>query len=151
MRKDRRLLSRRLMDKTAIGRKLSHHKLHSQAGESIAETLIALLISSLALIMLAGAISASVRVIERSKSAIEEYYQGNNVVSSQGSPQGSLSVSFTSSAFGGGQPVLFTDADFIYVDYYLNDRLGRYPVVSYRLQEGSYPEVDPSDEGGFLP
>ena len=41
-------------------------KLHSKAGETIAETLVALLISALALVMLAGALSAAAKVITTS-------------------------------------------------------------------------------------
>ena len=41
-------------------------KLKSAAGETIGETLVALLISSLALMMLAGAVSAATRMITRS-------------------------------------------------------------------------------------
>ena len=53
-------------------------KIRSCAGESIGETLIALLISALALIMLAGAISSAARIVTRNKSAMEEYYTGVN-------------------------------------------------------------------------
>lgn len=51
-------------------------KIRSRAGESIGETLIALLISALALMMLAGAISSAARIVMRNKSAMEEYYTG---------------------------------------------------------------------------
>lgn len=61
--------------KGRIGRKLK-----SCAGESIGETLIALLISSLALVMLAGAISTATRVIQTSKNKMDNYYlQDGNV------------------------------------------------------------------------
>ena len=46
-------------------------KLSSHAGESIAETLFALLISSLALIMLAGAVSSAMRVVTGSKEKMD--------------------------------------------------------------------------------
>ena len=49
-------------------------KLYSRAGESIGETLIALLISSLALLMLAGAVSSASRIVTRNKTAMEDYY-----------------------------------------------------------------------------
>lgn len=58
-------------------------KIRSCAGESIGETLIALLISALALIMLAGAISAAAKIVTRNKTAMEEYYTGANVGSSK--------------------------------------------------------------------
>lgn len=49
-------------------------KLKSRAGESIAETLIGLLVASLALVMLAGAISTASRLIAESKRKMGEYY-----------------------------------------------------------------------------
>ena len=50
------------------------NKLRSRAGESIGETLIALLISALALLMLAGAISSAGRIVTRNKAAMISYY-----------------------------------------------------------------------------
>lgn len=58
-------------------------KLHSRAGESIAETLIALLISALALVMLAGAITSAAKIIRRSDEVMDAYYQG---LSGMGNP-----------------------------------------------------------------
>lgn len=48
-------------------------KLCGNVGESIAETLVALLISALALVMLAGAISSAAKVIKDSKTAMDTY------------------------------------------------------------------------------
>ena len=53
-------------------------KLSSQAGESIAETLLALLISALALLMLSGAVSAGMRMVTSSSQLMQKYYDGNN-------------------------------------------------------------------------
>ena len=52
-------------------------KLLSQAGESIAETLVATLIAALALLMLAGAVSSAARMVNSSKAAVTEYYNSN--------------------------------------------------------------------------
>ena len=49
-------------------------RLKSRAGESIAETLVALLISSLALLMLAGAVTTATRVVELSRRQMTKYY-----------------------------------------------------------------------------
>ena len=46
-------------------------KLSSQMGESIGETLVALLISALALVMLAGAVSSGMRIVTNSKEKME--------------------------------------------------------------------------------
>ena len=48
-------------------------KLRGRSGESIAETLVALLISALALMMLAGAVGAAANVITKSKTAMNTY------------------------------------------------------------------------------
>ena len=50
-------------------------KLRSTAGESIGETLVALLISALALVMLAGAVSSASNIITRSNDAMNDYYR----------------------------------------------------------------------------
>jgi len=56
---------------------LALRKLHSKAGETIAETLVALLISALALVMLAGAISTTAKVITKSDDVMTNYYAGD--------------------------------------------------------------------------
>ena len=52
-------------------------KLRGSAGESIGETLVALLISALALLMLAGAVTSAARMVNTSKTAVTEYYDEN--------------------------------------------------------------------------
>lgn len=53
-------------------------KVRSQAGESIAEVLVALLISSIALVMLASMISSTTNMVNNSKTTMEKYYACNN-------------------------------------------------------------------------
>lgn len=52
-------------------------KLHSRAGESIGETLVAVLISALALVILAGAIGAATRIVTRSNAAVKTHYDAD--------------------------------------------------------------------------
>ncbi len=59
-------------------------KFHSSSGESIAETLIALLISSLALVMLASMISSTSNILSQSKNAMNNYYTEINKLAEQG-------------------------------------------------------------------
>ena len=59
----------------AIGRKL-----RSRAGESIAETLVSVLIAAVALVMLAGMISTTLRLVEDSSKKIEAYYTANDAL-----------------------------------------------------------------------
>lgn len=76
------------------------HIITSQNGESIAETLIALLISSLALVMLAGAITTTTRIVLRSQEKTESYYEENNKMvdkdSSVSSGSGDLTLKYQS-------------------------------------------------------
>ena len=51
-------------------------KLRSRAGETIAETLVALLVGTLALMILAGMISATARLVTRSEKKMDDYYAG---------------------------------------------------------------------------
>ncbi|MBQ6346431.1 MAG: hypothetical protein IJI71_02600 [Clostridia bacterium] len=58
-------------------------KIRSISGESIGETLVALLISALALLMLAGAIGSASKIVTRNKTAMDEYYVGAGESKSQ--------------------------------------------------------------------
>ena len=49
-------------------------KLNSTRGETLAEVLVAVLISALALVMFAGMISTSRQLITRSEKTVEDYY-----------------------------------------------------------------------------
>ncbi len=57
-------------------------KLRSRRGESIAEVLVAMLISAVALVMLASMIASSGRMIRRSRESMENYDAANNVLAS---------------------------------------------------------------------
>ena len=57
-------------------------KLSGNQGDSIAEVLIALLISSLALVMLASMITSSSKMIISSKTKMEEYYSSSGALAS---------------------------------------------------------------------
>ncbi len=76
-----------------------YEKLRSRAGESISETLVALLISSLALVMLAAMITSTSRVVKQSKLKMDDYYQAC-----------SLLEDFSASAGEGGPEVSSGDA-----------------------------------------
>ena len=53
-------------------------KLRSRAGESIAEVMVALLISALGMSLLVGMIGASVRIIDNSTKAMHQQYKKAN-------------------------------------------------------------------------
>ena len=60
------------------------NKLSSTSGESIAETLVAVLIAALALLMLAGTINSASRIITRSQQELSNYYSVNNQMTDYG-------------------------------------------------------------------
>lgn len=72
-------------------KKQAGRKLRGRAGESIAETLVALLISALALLMLAGAVSSATNAVLRSKSKMTAYYATDTamITHGEGSAEGS--------------------------------------------------------------
>jgi len=106
-------------------------KLRGRRGESIAETLVALLISSLALLMLAGAITSANRVVSRSRVAMENYYATDQAMATPGGSTewlSSGSTTLTLSGTGlGGESLSGTYS----VTYSENDTFGSIPVISY--------------------
>ena len=56
------------------------NKITSQKGETLTETLIALLISSIAMVMLAGAITATSHVVDTGQEKMKSYYDANNAM-----------------------------------------------------------------------
>ncbi len=101
-------------------------KLNSRSGESITETLVALLISALALVMLAGAITAAGRVVTSSKDKLDDYYLENEKV-----------VEVNTDAVTLTDGVKITDASGTVTEhsysikYYKNAEFTRNPVISY--------------------
>ena len=120
--------------KAMMGKKTT--KLRGRAGETIAETLIALLISSLALLILAGAVSAGSRIILKAKKVVTDYYAANEVIELQsGTAGGKLYAALT--AEGNITVAKVSDGtmkDPVTLDYYLNDTLGGVSVISYAVE-----------------
>lgn len=97
-------------------------KLRSKAGESISETLISLLVASLALMMLAGAVSSGTGMITKSRTKLGEYYEKNDALVMV-SPNPS-DASITIKADG------LTDQT-VQIQYTQNTEFGSQTVVSY--------------------
>ena len=115
-------------------------KRSSKAGESIGETLVALLISALALVMLAGAVSAGMRVVTRSKDKMEVYYKVNNAVVAHednapeingtavnGFSKGTISVNITN--------LLPSSKTMPQIDCWKNEVLGSIQVIVYSVHK----------------
>ena len=58
-------------------------RLRSQVGESIAEVLVALLISAVGVAMLVGMIGVSARIIDTSTQTMQEEYKRTNITSTE--------------------------------------------------------------------
>ena len=112
-------------------------KLASQAGESIGETLVALLISALALVMLAGAVSAGMRVVTNSKDKMDEYYKVNNAVvareTSAPTVKGTAAPGFSRNTLTVTVNKLLPSGTIPPANYWKNETLGGVPVVVYSL------------------
>lgn len=88
-------------------RKKALRKLKEQAGETIAEVLVALLISSVALIMLASMISSTNSMVTKSKNTMKAYYEANeNLEKLQGSED---SIIITISGKNGTETITMKD------------------------------------------
>ena len=120
------------------------NKLHSQAGESIGETLASLLIAALALTMLAGAVAAGTHVVTRSRDNLNSYYEAaNSVAQMSGSStsgtvtltDGSLTGTVDGTAITGG---LFTQEQSVQL-YRSSESIGGTPVAAYRVPPVSQP------------
>lgn len=113
-------------------------KLTSKAGDSIGETLVALLIGSLALVMLAGAVSSGARVIFRSEKKMDEYYLENNKISSMEEGAETLSVTLKEKTGDGtGEAVSLTGTDLpVSANAYTNSVFENNKVISYSYSGG---------------
>lgn len=102
-------------------------KLNGQSGESIGETLVALLIAALALVMLAGAISASLGVVNRGRDKLGDYYSANETINNRSGPGSNWSNGITITDSSG---IIRTQE--YSITYYSNSTFGNKPVVAYK-------------------
>jgi type II secretory pathway component PulJ len=106
------------------------HKLHSSRGETLIEALVATLIVSLSLLMLANALTDVQRILSTSNQRMVDYYHGNDVVARK-------AVSGTSGLAGklrlyykeGAEEHTLVSHE---VYYFRNDTFAERPIVSYR-------------------
>ena len=100
-------------------------KLKSNSGESIAETLVAVLIAALALLMLAGTINTASRLITTSKTKLDAYYKENNALSEH-SDSSLIGRDHTVTVSSGGTGLISCS-----VNLYQNDSLGKEAIVAF--------------------
>lgn len=104
---------------TALKRKLNNHD-----GDSIAEVLVALLISSLALVMLASMITTSSRMIAASRTKMQDYYEESSSLTSPDGASADVKISSAQLQIPGGTPQMYT------VKYYKSSEFPQ--VVSFQ-------------------
>ena len=110
-------------------------KVLDKRGESIAEVLIALLISALALTILASMITSTKNVLETSKRKMNDYNSHAAVLAEQssGSNTGTGTVKMTVSGAGVTTTTwnMTGDTSTASVKYYVNPEFSGTPVVAY--------------------
>lgn len=106
-------------------------KLGTCAGETIAETLVALLIAALALTMLAGAMSSSLKMVTKSRKKLNGYNEKMEAMAKMtGSNTGTVTIEADPSDASLDLPVY-------QVQYDYNNEFSRTPVVVYRYTDPS--------------
>lgn len=107
-------------------------RLRGRAGESIGEVLAALLISAIALMMLASMVASSSNLVMKSEQAIEAYIAAQNELAVQGGVGAEGTVTVTS---GENAIELYDGAGTsIQVIYYENNTVAGDPVIAYRVK-----------------
>ena len=99
-------------------------KLKSRAGETISETLVSLLIASLALVMLAAAMSSATGMITKSRTKLEKYYDENEKLVTVSDPS-EASIKLQSAGLR---------EQVIPIQYAQNTEFGSKTVVSYIMK-----------------
>ena len=121
-------------------------KISQTSGESIAETLVAVLIAAFALLMLAGTVNTSTNLVTKSRKVLKEYYEANNVLEKRnGSSEYVKPINSNSSV------TLSESGNAIYqwpVSGYKNNRINSKPVIAYwkkdeTMDSGIVPSADP--------
>ena len=107
------------------------NKLRSTSGESIAETLVAVLIAAFALLMLAGTVNTSTNIVIKSKEVLKSYYSLNNSLENR-----DISNSEYSEYYETGDANIALGGKTIPVNLYKNTRINAKPVVVYDRSEG---------------
>ena len=103
----------------------------SSRGESIAESLVSILVVAIASILFAGMVMASSRVIEKSTKWMNEYYEAVSFINQQQKLEGRVdSISVKISIDGNETNEIVTA--------FINDDMG-VTIVSYNKDDGSTP------------
>lgn len=103
-------------------------KIKSRKGESLAEVLIALLVSVLGLVLLASMITTSVNIVTKSKKSMKEYNDAEKNLISQSGSSGTGKI-----VIEGGKKLTSDLSDQVTVNYYSNDLEGNRTIYTYKV------------------
>ena len=104
-------------------------RLKQNTGETIAELLVAVVISTLGLMLLAGMINAASAMIRSGQETEERYAAGENALADRtGAVVGTGSVTI---AYNSVSVSIASGVESIPVSYYANDAMDGSPVVAY--------------------
>lgn len=107
-------------------------KVRSVRGESITEVLVSIVISGLAILMLATVIATAMNVNKSSREAMDRYYEANNnVVSNATTVTGTVTVS----PAAGGSAIAIASSDSVGVECRVGEQSEGVIIASYT--EGS--------------
>ena len=135
-------------------------RLKSNAGETLAEVLISMLIAALALTMLASVISSTARVINRSKEKMNEYYAASDALAKRSGggltsvSNGDLGITIYITTPSEDKEKIGLKAGVTYVYSGLQYELsGGKPITAYWVSSvttggSTEPEPDPDPDGG---
>ncbi|MBQ9064486.1 MAG: hypothetical protein IJ123_03470 [Blautia sp.] len=119
-----RSFSRKSSAKECIKKKLA-----GISGETIAETLVALLIAALALTMLAGAMSSSLKMVTKSRNKLNDYNtKTESMTGMSTAADGTIKIESDSDVSGLSLPEY-------QVKYGYNNEFSRTPVAVYKYQD----------------
>ena len=110
-------------------------RLRSQNGESISEVLVAVLVSMVALTMLALMITATTKMVIRSRTKMDEYVKGSNeLVEKDGAALNGTASFYLVKEDDSLTALRLTDTSEsnIPTRYYVNASLGNVTVISYK-------------------
>ena len=116
----------------SAGRECFRRSLKNSRGESLVETLVAILVGALAMTLLASMIVTSTRLTQESSKTIDEYYASNNLVaakSDDGKVTGEGTIVLNDK--DGFPKYLRSDGSDVKVEYYVNNADSKNPVVAY--------------------
>lgn len=106
--------------------------LQSQAGETLVETLVAILISALSLVLLASAITSSSNMIRTSNDKLDKYYTENNRLVQRSASDGDVGITLTVSADGDSVTRNYADKS---PKLYKNSEAGPVEVIAYGVEK----------------